>query len=141
VSWPRWPELGRLGGRRSSRFTVKTPVTERGECAKLRQGRAGAIGLYRRGREVGTRRTSPCVGVSARGLGERRRADQGRTRVCVSSTRVLARVVTHPSLLMPWSVHKASSPSYNLPIMCGGQRICPTSFKDMELSSRVCLTA
>jgi hypothetical protein len=57
VSWPRWPELGRLGGQRSSRFTATALVIERGECVKLRQGRVGAIGLYRRGREEGTRRT------------------------------------------------------------------------------------
>jgi hypothetical protein len=62
------------------------------------------------------------LGERARGLGERRRADQGRTRVYVSSARVLARVVTHPSLLLPWSVHKTSSPPYKLSIMCGGQR-------------------
>jgi hypothetical protein len=80
-------------------------------------------------------------GERARGLGERRRADQGRARVCVSSAQVLARVVTHPSLLLPWSVHKTSSPSYKLLIMCGCQRIWPTGSKDMELSSRVCLTA
>jgi hypothetical protein len=34
--------------------------------------------------------------------GERRRADQGRTRVPVRSAQVLARVATHPSLLSPW---------------------------------------
>jgi hypothetical protein len=70
LAWTRsgWGELAAVAGARaawwagSSRFTVKTPVTERGECAKLRQGRAGAIGLYRRGREVGARRTSPCAG-------------------------------------------------------------------------------
>jgi hypothetical protein len=48
-------------------------------------------------------------GEHARGLGKRRHADQGGTRVCVSSARVLARVVTHPSLLLPWLVHKTSS--------------------------------
>jgi hypothetical protein len=89
----------------------------------------------------GGRATNSTVhwGERACGLGERRGADQGRTRVCVSSARVLARVVTHPSLLLPWSVHKTSSP-YKLPIMCGGQRIWPTGSKDMELSSRVCLS-
>jgi hypothetical protein len=125
VSWPWWSELGRLSGRRSSRFIANAPVIERGEYVKLRQGRTGAIGLYRH----------------ERGLGERQCADQGRTRVCVSSTRVLARVVTHTSLLLPWSVHKTSSPSYKLPIMCEGQRIWPTGSKDMELSNRVCLIA
>lgn len=79
-------------------------------------------------------------GERVRGLGDHRCADQGRAFVFVSSARVLARVVTHPSLLLPLSVHKTSSPSYKLPIMCGGQRIWPTSSKDMELSSRVCLT-
>jgi hypothetical protein len=56
----------------------------------------------------------------ARGLDERRRADQGRTRVCIASARVLTRVVTCPCLLLPWSVHKTSSPSLKLPILCGG---------------------
>jgi hypothetical protein len=59
-------------------------------------------------------------GEGTRGLGERWRADHGRKRVCVASTRVLARVVTHPSLLLSWSVHKTSSPSYKLPILWGG---------------------
>jgi hypothetical protein len=63
-------------------------------------------------------------GERARGLGERRRADQGRTRVPVRSAQVLARVVAHPSLLSPWLVHKTSSPPYKLPILCGGHRIC-----------------
>jgi hypothetical protein len=72
-------------------------------------------------------------GERARGLGERRRANQGRTRMCVHSARVLARVVIHPSLLSPWSVHKTSSPPYKLPILCGGHRILPTGFKDLEL--------
>jgi hypothetical protein len=60
----------------------------------------------------------------ARELGERRRADQGRTRVRVHSSRVLARVVIHPSLLLPWSVHKTSSPPYKLPILCGVIGFC-----------------
>jgi hypothetical protein len=72
-------------------------------------------------------------GERARGLGKRQRADQGRTRVRVHSARVLARVVIHPSLLSPWSVHKTYSPSYKLPILCGGHRIWPTGFKDLEL--------
>jgi hypothetical protein len=71
-------------------------------------------------------------GERARGLGERRRADQGQTCVHVHSAQVLARVVIHPSLLLPWSVHKTSSPPYKLPIMCGGHRILPTGFKDLE---------
>jgi hypothetical protein len=55
---------------------------------------------------IGTGARRACDGLDrargehARGLGEHRRADQGRTRVCVVSTRVLARVVTHPSLLL-----------------------------------------
>jgi hypothetical protein len=65
----------------------------------------------------------------------------GRTRVCVASARVLARVVTHPCLLLSWSMHKSSSPFHKLPILCGGQRILPTGFRDMEHSSRICLTA
>jgi hypothetical protein len=57
VSWPRWSELGRLGKQRSSRFTGKALMTERGDCAKLRRGRAGAIGLYRRGHKEGAQQT------------------------------------------------------------------------------------
>jgi hypothetical protein len=71
-------------------------------------------------------------GKRAPGLVERRHADQGRTRVRVHSARVLARVVIHPSLLSPWSVHKTSSPPYKLPILYGGHRILPTGFKDLE---------
>jgi hypothetical protein len=71
-------------------------------------------------------------GERVRGLGERRRADQGQTRVRIHSTQVLARVVIHPSLLLPWSVQKTSSPPYKLPILCGGHRILPTGFKDLE---------
>jgi hypothetical protein len=74
-----------------------------------------------------------CWGERARGLGERRRADQGRTRVRVHYARVLARVVIHLSLHSPWSVHKTSSPPYKLPILCGGHWIWPTGFKDLEL--------
>jgi hypothetical protein len=58
-----------------------------------------------------------CWGERTRGLGERRRADQGQTRVRVHSTQVLARVVIHLSLLLPWSVHKTFSPPYKLPIL------------------------
>jgi hypothetical protein len=71
-------------------------------------------------------------GKRARGLGERRRADQGRTRVHVRSAKVLARVVIHPSLLSALSVHKTSSPPYKLLILCGGHRILPTGFRDLE---------
>jgi hypothetical protein len=71
-------------------------------------------------------------GECASGLGERRCADQGQTRVRVHSAQVLARVVIHPSLLSPWSVNKTSSPPYKLPILCGGHRILPTGFKDLE---------
>jgi hypothetical protein len=71
-------------------------------------------------------------GERASVLGERRRADHGRTRVHVHSAQVLARVVIHPSLLLPWSVHKTSSPPYKLLILCGGHRILPTGFKDLE---------
>jgi hypothetical protein len=81
------------------------------------------------------------LGQARTGLGERQRADQGRTRVRVHSARVLAHVVIHPSLLLPWAVHKTSSPPYKLPILCGGHKIWPTGFKDMELSSLVCLSA
>jgi hypothetical protein len=80
-------------------------------------------------------------GERARGLGERRRADQGRTRVPVRSAQVLACVVAHPSLLSPWSVHKTSSPPYKLPILCGGHRILPTGCRDLEPGNPVCLPA
>jgi hypothetical protein len=80
-------------------------------------------------------------GEHARGLGKRWRADQGRTRVRVVSARVLARVVTRPGLHLPWSVHKTSSPSLKLPILCGGQRIWLYGSRDMVHSSRICLTA
>jgi hypothetical protein len=76
-----------------------------------------------------------------RGLGEHWRADQGQTRVHVVSAQVMARVVTRPCLLLPWSVHKTTSPSLKLPILCGGQRIWPTRSIDMKHSSRICLTA
>jgi hypothetical protein len=73
-------------------------------------------------------------------LGELGRADQGRTRVPVRSAQVLARVVTYLSLLWPWSVHKTSSPPYKLPILCGGHRILPTGFRDLEPGNPVCLS-
>jgi hypothetical protein len=58
VSWPRWPELGRLGRRGEALGSrPNAPVIEHGECAKLRRGRAEAIGLYRYGPEEGTWRT------------------------------------------------------------------------------------
>jgi hypothetical protein len=80
-------------------------------------------------------------GERARGLGELWRADQGRTRVPVRSTQVLAHVVAHPSLLSPWSVHKTSSPPYKLPFLCGGHGILPTGCRDMEPGNPVCLPA
>ena len=80
-------------------------------------------------------------GERARGLGELWRADQGRTRVPVRSAQALARVVAHPSLLSPWSVHETSSPPYKLPFLCGGHRILPTGCRDMEPGNLVCLPA
>jgi hypothetical protein len=80
----------------------------RGEVGRARGDFIGAGGHGRgRGRvaDLTGRR-----GERARGLGELWRADQGRTRVPVRSAQVLARVVAHPSLLSPWSVHKTSSP-------------------------------
>jgi hypothetical protein len=106
----------------------------------VRRARGGFIGAGGHGRGQGrvvdlTERW----GERARGLGERRRADQGRTRVPTRSTQVLARVVAHPSLLSPWSVHKTSSPPYKLPILCGGHRILPTGCRDLEPGNPVCL--
>ena len=100
----------------------------------MRRPRGGfkGEGGHGRGRGRAADLTERC-GERTCGLGERRRADQGRTRVRVHSARVLARVVIHPSLLLPWSVHKTSSPPYKLPILCGGHRIWPTGFKDLEL--------
>jgi hypothetical protein len=91
----------------------------------VRRARGGFIGAgeHGRGRERATDLTGRC-GERARGLGERRRADQGRTRVPAHSAQVLARVVIHPSLLSPWSVHKTSSPPYKLPILCGVIGFC-----------------
>jgi hypothetical protein len=106
----------------------------------MRRAWGGFIGAGGHGRGRAANLTERW-GERARGLGERRRADQGRTRVSVRSTRVLARVVTHPSLLSPWSVHKTSSPPYKLPILCGGHRILPTSFRDLESGNPVCLSA
>ena len=85
----------------------------------MRRARGGFIGAG--GHDRGQGRAADLTerrGERTRGLGERRRADQGRTRVVVRSAQVLAHVVTHPSLLSPWSVHKTSSP-YKLPILCG----------------------
>jgi hypothetical protein len=79
-------------------------------------------------------------GESAR-VGQRRHADQGRTRVRIVSARVLAHVVARPRLLLPLSVHKTSSPSLKIPILYGGQRIWSTGSRDMAHSSRICLTA
>jgi hypothetical protein len=76
------------------------------------------VGEHDRGRGRTTDLTGRW-GKRARRLGERRRADQGRTCVRVHSARVLACVVIHPSLLLPWSVHKTSSPPYKLPILWG----------------------
>jgi hypothetical protein len=90
------------------------------------------VGEHSRGRGRATDLTGRW-GECARGLGERRRADQGRTCVHVHSARVLARVVIHLSLLLPWSMHKTSSPPSKLPILCGGHRIWPPGFNDLEL--------
>jgi hypothetical protein len=108
----------------------------------MRRAWGGFIGVGRHDRGQG--RAADLTerwGERARGLGECRRADQGRTRVLVRSAQVLARVVTHLSLLSPWSVHKASSPPYKLPILCEGHRILPTGFRDLEPRNPVCLSA
>jgi hypothetical protein len=84
----------------------------------VRRARGGFIGTGGHGRRQG--RAADLTerrGERARGLDELWRADQGRTRVPVRSAQVLARVVAHPSLLSPWSVHKTSSPPYKLPIL------------------------
>jgi hypothetical protein len=65
----------------------------------------------------------------------------GRTHGGVACAVVLARVVTCPSLLLPWPVHKTSSHPLKLPISFGGQGIFPTRTKDMVHSSGVYPTA
>jgi hypothetical protein len=75
------------------------------------------------------------------GLGELWHADHGQTRASIASAPVLARVVTCPSLLLPWPVHKTSSPPLKLPILCGGQGILSTETRDTAHSSGVYLTA
>jgi hypothetical protein len=42
------------------------------------------------------------------------------------------RDVTHPSLFLAWPMHKTSSASLKLPILCGGQGISSTRTKDMD---------
>ena len=109
---------------------------------EVRCARGGFIGTGGHGRGRG--RAADLTGhrgERARGLGELWRADQGRTRLPVRSAQVLARVVAHPSLLSPWSVHKTSSPPYKLPFLCGGHRILPTGCRDMEPGNLVCLPA
>jgi hypothetical protein len=108
----------------------------------VRRAWGGFIGVGEHGRGQGrATNLTECWSERARGLGERRRADLGRTRVPVRSAQVLARVVTHLNLLLPWSVHKTSSPPYKLPILCGGHRILPTGFRDLEPGNLVCLSA
>jgi hypothetical protein len=108
----------------------------------VRRARGGFIGAGGHGRGQGRAvDLTERWGERARGLGERRRADQGRTSVPIRSAQVLARVVTHLSLLSPWSVHKTSSPPYKLPILCGGHSILPTGCKDLEPRNLVCLPA
>jgi hypothetical protein len=111
----------------------------RGEVRRVRGGFIGAGG-HDRGHGRATDLTERW-GERARGLGKRRRGDQGRTRMPVRSAQVLTRVVTHPSLLSPWSVHRTSSPPYKLPILCGGHRILPTGCRDLEPRNPVCLSA
>jgi hypothetical protein len=91
----------------------------------VRRARGGFIGAGGHGRGQGRAADlTKCWVEHAPGLGERQRADQGRTRVPIRSAQVLARVVTHPSLLSPWSVHKTSYPPYKLPILCGFIGFC-----------------
>jgi hypothetical protein len=67
----------------------------------------------------------------ARGLGELWPTDHGRTRGGVAC------VVTCPSLLLPWPMHKTYSPPLKLPILCGGHGILPNGTRDMAHSSLV----
>jgi hypothetical protein len=127
---------GALGSRAELRWSSA------GECKGLRQGcLRGLRGFYRCTSGKGAWADWPCAGPSARRLGELWPADQGRTRGGVVSTRVLARVVTRPGLLLPWLVHKTSSPPLKQPILCGGQGILLTKSWDMVHSSGICHTA
>jgi hypothetical protein len=108
----------------------------------VRRAQGGFLGAGGHGRGQGRAADlTERLGERARGLGERQRADQGRTRVPVRSAQVLARMVTHPSPLSPWSVHKTSSPPYKLPILCRGHRILPTGCRDLEPRNPICLSA
>jgi hypothetical protein len=99
----------------------------------VRRARGGFIGAGEHGQGRGCAADlTERWGERAWVVGERQRAHQGRTRVHVRCVQVLACVVIHPSLLSPWSVHKTSSPPYKLPILCGGHRILPTGFRDLE---------
>jgi hypothetical protein len=63
VSWPRWPEFGRLGGRRRALGSrPKAPVTKRGECAKLSRGHAVGVRRARRGLDRALGRARAWVG-------------------------------------------------------------------------------
>jgi hypothetical protein len=65
LAWTRdgWVELASVAGARAAwraeELSVhgQNPVIERDQGAKLRRGRLGAIGLYRRGCEDGAQRT------------------------------------------------------------------------------------
>jgi hypothetical protein len=143
VGWPRWPKLWRQWRAELSAPELRQSdrlVRVSAGRSEVRPGRLYSAGGHGRGRGRAADLTGR-QGERARGLGELWRADHGRTRVPVGSAQVLARVVAHPSLLSPWSVHKTSSPPYKLPFLCGGHRIFPTGCRDMEPGNSVCLPA
>jgi hypothetical protein len=96
---------------------------------------------------IGTARARARGGLD-RTLG-RARARVGRTPACRPGSTTCARSFcpssgacghsSKPALALV-SAQNLFSP-YKLPILCGGQRIWPTGFKDMELSSLVCLSS
>jgi hypothetical protein len=108
----RWPSTGENEG--ATRKDVRG--TRRPIKAWARRGHVGRL----------TVRGGKCE----HGLGELWHADHGRTRPSIASTPVLTRVVTCPSLLLPWPVQKTSSPPLKLPILCGGQGILSTETRD-----------
>jgi hypothetical protein len=116
------------------------PVRVSAGRSEVRPGR-----LYRRGR---ARPRAWARGRLDR-TPERARARVGRALACRPGSNTCARAFCPSSgtggrssePLLPWSVHKTSSPPYKLPFLCGGHRILPTGCRDMEPGNPVCLPA
>jgi hypothetical protein len=79
----------------------------------------------------------------------RARAGVGRTLACQPGSNTCARcfcpssgACSHSSMPALALVSAQNRfPFHKLPILCGGRRIWPTGSRDMEHSSRICLTA